>query len=58
MSEHSPFNVYRLVSGFNGGVSGLVFAASRQKAVTAFCRLHTLYPSQVAVLYCHPLQYC
>lgn len=58
MSNYSPLNVYRLVSGFNGGVSGLVFAASHQKAITTFCRLHALYPSQVAIVYCHPLQFC
>jgi len=57
MLEYATLRVYRMVSGFNGGVSGLVFAASRHKAVEVFCRLHTLYPAQVAVLYSHPLQY-
>lgn len=48
--------VYRLVSGFNGGVSGLILSASHYKAIDAFCHLHALHPAQVAVLYSYPLQ--
>lgn len=51
----SPWHLYRLVSGFNGGVSGLVIAASKNSAICTFCNIHALYPTQVAVLYSHPL---
>ncbi|GEM_PF-3949335 len=55
--ETPKWKAYRIVSGFGGGVSGLVFAATRSQAVEVFCRLHALYPAQIAILYCHPLQY-
>lgn len=48
--------VYRLVSSFNGSVSGLIFSASQNKAIDIFCHLHNLRPAQVAILYSYPLQ--
>ena len=44
--------VYRLVCG---SITGLICDTSKSSAVEAFCRLHTLYPSQVVVLYSYPL---
>lgn len=54
--QPASHRVYRLVSGFNGGVSGLIFSASHHKAIETFCYLHALHPAQVAILYSYPLQ--
>lgn len=56
MLIHSSYCVYRVISGFNGGVSGLIVEVSKSKAISSFCLLHNLYPSQVTVLYSYPIQ--
>lgn len=56
MLEYATLRVYRLVSGFNGGVSGLIYSASRHKAIDTFCHLHAIHPAQVVILYSYPLQ--
>ena len=46
------WKVYRLAGGLK---SGLICSTSRYSAIAAFCRLHSVYPDQVAMLYCYPL---
>lgn len=55
MHADNSEKVYRLVSGFNGWISGLIIASNHHSAIETFCRVHSLYPAQVAVLYSYPL---
>ena len=55
MFNSNSLRVYGLVSGSCGLKSGVIVASDRNQALTAFCRLHSLIPAQVAVLYSYPL---
>lgn len=57
MSVSRSWGIYGLVSGFNAGARGKLFAPDQFKAVEWFCRLHSLHPEQVAVLYWFPLNH-
>jgi len=54
MLDSHPWKVYRLTSDFGGIKSGLLYAPTQHNAITVFCRLHTLFPAQVAVMYSYP----
>lgn len=55
MPSNMNYRVYGLASTFRGWLVGVVIAPCPQKAIETFCRLHALYPAQVAMLYSYPL---
>jgi hypothetical protein len=54
MFEPKPWKVYRLTSDYCGIKASLIYAPNQYKAIAVFCRLHTLFPAQVAVMYSYP----
>jgi hypothetical protein len=54
MFDSKTWKIYRLTSGYGGIKSNLIYAPDQYKAIAVFCRLHTLFPAQVAVIYSHP----
>jgi hypothetical protein len=55
MFSSSTPHVFRIMSGKDGFKSVLVVSYDRVSAVEAFCRLYSLPPNQVAVIYSYPL---
>lgn len=55
MSDFKLLRVYGIASGLCGFSSGKVCASNENEAIATFCRLHSLFPAQVVVLYSYPL---
>jgi len=54
MFDSNPWIIYRLTSGYGGIKPVPPHIHDQHKAITAFCWLRTLFPSQAVVMYSYP----